>query len=97
MEGTEHHPGGRPPFYYDILKRFIPLALQKLGRARPCDLKRLYESETGRKIGDRTIRRYLQIFQEEGVLVPEVEISNREKVLRGLRRRDWNMVWYKLA
>ncbi len=96
MIDRERHVGGRPAIYYDILKRFLPHAIRRLGRARPSDLVKLYRKEMGKSIGDRTIRRYLQVFVDEGILITEVEISNRDKVLKGLRRRDWNMVWYKL-
>lgn len=97
MASPNRNLGGRPPLYYDILKRFIPIALQHLGKARPVDLKKYYERETGRRIGETTIRRYLAIFLEDGILTTETEISNHEKVRQGLKRRDWNMVWYKLA
>ena len=92
----EKRVGGRPALYYEILRRFIPKAIQQLGRARPIDLKKLYEKELRRSICYDTIQRYCEIFVAEGLLQREVEISNKERVAQNTRRRQWNMVWYKL-
>ena len=80
--------GGRPS-KYEVMKLFIPSAIMKLGKARPYDLQKVYEKDIGKRIADDTIRKYCEIFVEEGILRKQIEIDNLNS-----RKRNWQMIWY---
>ena len=82
--------GGRPS-KYEVMRLFIPAAINKLGKARPYDLQKMYEKDIGRNITDDTIRKYCEIFVEEGILRKQIEIDNS-----GSGNRNWQMIWYLL-
>lgn len=83
--------GGRPVKYYQKLRLFIPAAIKQLGRARPYDLQKLYEKDIGENITDDTIRKYCEMFVDEGILRKQIEIDNSQS-----KKRNWRMVWYLL-
>ena len=88
--------GGRPNYWHDILKRFIPAATHHLGKARVSDLVKMLKKDIKKDIDKHTMKKYCEILVAEGVLNREVEISNHEKFKKGEKQIPWEMVWYKL-
>ena len=90
------HKGGRPNYWYDVLRRFIPAAVNKLGKARPVDLLRLLRHDVGKEISKPTMKKYCEQLVTEGVLKREVETTNYQLYQEGKKDKPWEMVWYRL-
>ena len=87
--------GRRPK---EELNRYIPMIIQKLGQARPIDIKRYFDTRikpaTGFTVDYRTIGRYCEKLVDQGILIKNIMINNIDAVKKD-GRRHWTLTFYR--
>ena len=82
------------------LKRYLPLVITRLGKARPIDIKRFFDRSitpaSHFKVSYNSIVKYCELLVDEGVLVRQKVLDNIDKTRKDGRRR-WTVVFYKVV
>ena len=82
------------------LKRYLPLVITRLGKARPIDIKRFFDRSitpaSHFAVSYNSIVKYCELLVDEGVLVRQKILDNIDKTRKDGRRR-WTVVFYKVV
>ena len=82
------------------LKRYLPLVIDKLGKARPIDIKRYFDRSISPvsqfTVSYNCIVKYCEQLVDEGILVRQKVLDNID-ASRKDGRRHWTVVFYKVV